>query len=99
MRGAGADLTPEDSVERRAVGFLSDEPVQDPAQDSFGHLDYAVVLREIVTDESPPQTIGLMGSWGVGKSTILKGLEAQLDSETAYAYFDAWKYEEGSAPS
>jgi KAP family P-loop domain len=74
--------------------FLVDEP-DSLGKDAFGHIDYADALHSIVTDEKPPLTVGLFGPWGVGKSSIIGALQARLvgDAQTAFAYFDAWRYE------
>lgn len=75
--------------------FTTDEPVALDL-DAFGHVDYARSLATMVRDEQPPLTIGVFGSWGVGKSTIIAGLREELGDEVAFAYFDAWRYEEDS---
>ncbi len=77
--------------------FLTDEP-DSLGADAFGHTDYAETLHSIVTDAEPPLAIGLFGRWGLGKSSIIGALQSRLsgDAETAFAYFDAWRYEEDS---
>jgi hypothetical protein len=77
--------------------FLTDEP-DSLGADAFGHTDYAETLHSIVTDAEPPLAIGLLGRWGLGKSSIVGALQSRLsgDAETAFAYFDAWRYEEDS---
>jgi hypothetical protein len=73
--------------------FSRDEPVPLSA-DAFGHLDYTEALVSILTDEQPPPTVGVFGPWGVGKSTIIGGVQGRLKGgETAFVYFDAWRYE------
>jgi hypothetical protein len=52
------------------------------------------VLREELKQLPSPFTLGLLGPWGSGKSTILRAVgEAVQDDVTAYATFDVWKYE------
>lgn len=73
--------------------FARDEPVPLSA-DAFGHRDYTETLVSIITDERPPPTVGVFGPWGVGKSTIIGGIQDRLaGGETAFVYFDAWRYE------
>jgi len=77
--------------------FLTDEP-DSLSADAFGHTDYAEALHSIVTDVKPPLTVGLFGPWGVGKSSIIGALQKKLrgDPDTAFVYFDAWRYEDDS---
>ena len=79
----------------KTAPFAHDEPV-DLKRDAFGHADYVRALASMVTDEKPPSTVGVFGPWGVGKSTIIGGLQESLPEETAFAYFDAWRYEDDS---
>ena len=73
--------------------FIRDEPI-DLGEDAFGHRDYTDTLVSIVGDDSPPPTVGLFGRWGVGKSTIIGGLQKELRSgPIAFVYFDAWRYD------
>jgi KAP family P-loop domain len=72
--------------------FTRDEPIALDA-DVLGHRDYAQTLIDIVSDDDPPSTIGIFGPWGVGKSTIIGGLQDDLSDDIAFAYFDAWRYD------
>ena len=48
-------------------------------------------------DQETPLTIGLFGSWGIGKSSILAMLKKRLRKESPgqfdFAIFNAWEYE------
>jgi energy-coupling factor transporter ATP-binding protein EcfA2 len=83
------------SREPARAPFARDEPVA-LERDAFGHADYVRALGSIVTDDDAPSTVGVFGPWGVGKSTIVEALPSVLPEDTAYAYFDAWKYEDDS---
>lgn len=54
--------------------FVADRPVTDLAQDAFSHADVADNLRLIIEQASPDERlmIGLLGPFGVGKSTVVR---------------------------
>jgi hypothetical protein len=58
--------------------FLPDEPVKDEAHDEFSHGDVAKNLREMVREKSASPIIGLLGPFGVGKSSVVELLAFQL---------------------
>lgn len=84
-----------------------DKEVSSADHDKFGHAHLAAALRGLVEDEKhrPPYSIGLLGKWGTGKSTV-KGLyldHLRTDEKTNGAgvkrrdrintiTFNAWKY-------
>lgn len=90
------------------VGMPSvlDRELADSAEDAFGHLQYAEALKDLIESSSnkPPFSIGLLGPWGTGKSTIkefyLRGLEAdksgspgQRRADRIHAItFNAWRF-------
>lgn len=49
-----------------------DREVLTPERDAFGHRHFAHALRSLIESEEhePPFSIGLLGGWGTGKSTI-----------------------------
>ena len=63
--------------------------------DAFNHNAYAETLYELLKSNDPPLSIGLFGSWGIGKSTIIHALNRKLKNERSdiqFIYFNAWKY-------
>jgi hypothetical protein len=74
--------TPADQPER---WFLPDEPVKDDAHDEFSHGDVARNLQEMVKEKSAPPIIGLLGPFGVGKSSVVELLSAQLTGSSELA--------------
>jgi ABC-type dipeptide/oligopeptide/nickel transport system ATPase subunit len=60
--------------------FISDRAIERPEQDEFGHVDVAAQLADIVDTVKAPATIGLLGSFGTGKSSIGNLLAARLAS-------------------
>jgi hypothetical protein len=84
-----------------------DREVSDPNSDSFGHRDFAEALKDLIENDEnvPPYSIGLLGSWGTGKSSIkslyCKGLETDNSKDDEKCTrrerykeitFNAWSY-------
>jgi hypothetical protein len=68
-------------------------------QDFLGYSSYVAVLADICTHpELAPLTLGTFGSWGSGKTSLMKMLKARLDADAAKTktktlWFNAWRYE------
>lgn len=80
--------------------YLRDDPLRYlDEEDQFRHKGYVQILMEAVREVSPPFTLGVFGSWGVGKTSIVNDFcksiseDKALSSTTAVAYIDIWKYE------
>ena len=78
------------------------------ADDLLGFQVHADLIRSVVTDSKMlPVTIGVFGDWGGGKTSIMKMLERDLDSErwaegspercnyekAVVIYFNGWQFE------
>lgn len=66
--------------------------------DLIGFRVHAELIRTVVTDPNLlPVVLGVFGDWGGGKSSIMKMLEQDLNSdengETACLYFNGWMFE------
>lgn len=57
---------------RRLMPAVLDRQIESEEQDAFGHRHFAHALQSLVEDEShaPPFSIGLLGGWGTGKSSV-----------------------------
>jgi len=65
----------------------------DEKLDSFHHKAYAETIIKLIESNEPPLSIGLFGSWGTGKSTILNTVDGEAKTKGfACVYFNAWKY-------
>jgi len=83
-----------------------DREVNDPNFDSFGHIDFASALKDLIEGcNKPPYSIGLLGTWGTGKSSIKSLYCNDLISDTVRdtngklrkdkikeITFNAWRY-------
>ena len=80
--------------------FLKDEPLSDlEGQDKFSHDAYVNLLAKIIKELAPPFTLGVFGSWGVGKSSIVNDLSNRLNRntpDTRAVTIDVWKYSDNS---
>lgn len=65
----------------------------DEKLDSFHHKVYAETIVKLIESNEPPLSIGLFGSWGVGKSSILNIVKEEVKNKGfTCVYFNAWKY-------
>ncbi len=76
--------------------LLSDYPLDSlKTGDAFGHKIYADTLSDIIaiSGSSKGYAIGLFGSWGVGKTSIIRHLKnSNTDSSIEIIELDAWQY-------
>lgn len=79
------------------AGASSDRP---SVADQLKFTDYAQAFAEIIAsdDTEPPLTIGIYGSWGIGKSSLLEMIAGQFENPEAgptpvhVVEFNAWEY-------
>ena len=80
----------------KKIPLLLDKPLNSSDADQFGHEHYAEALFDLITNQNlrMPYNIGLLGQWGVGKSSIKELCKNKLKSMD-YIHcidFNAWKY-------
>ncbi|OYV28600.1 MAG: hypothetical protein B7Z81_15645, partial [Acidocella sp. 20-61-6] len=85
---------------------ILDKELDDRSGDAFGHQDFAIALRDLIEapTNKPPFSIGLLGPWGTGKSSIKALYRRDLESDKAGAVgsrrtdrvhvitFNAWRF-------
>lgn len=54
---------------------LVDDPATNP---SLGFDDYASTLADVIQTSTPRFAIGIFGSWGSGKTTLMRAIEDRL---------------------
>lgn len=71
---------------------LIDDPSASP---ELGFQEYATALSDIIRSSTPEFAIGIFGSWGTGKTTLMRQIERLLtdDASVVTAWFTAWRYE------
>jgi len=72
--------------------MVSDMEILDNSQDRLGFQEYANGLAKVITKCDTPFVLGLYGSWGVGKTSILRLIEKSLAGRAETVWFDAWRY-------
>ena len=80
------------SATRCATLTVDDAPA---GEDVFGsHQPIADAVHELITTEPGGRTIGLQGSWGSGKSTIVRLVAERVAGPDSHGVvFDAWAHE------
>ena len=76
--------------------ILEEKTISDDQFKEKTHEKVAETLFKLITKNSAKGlTIGLEGSWGSGKSTVVSILKDKLNKldDTRYFYFDAWEHE------
>jgi len=60
---------------------------------------FSPALLEIIQKASTPLTLGIYGSWGTGKTSLLHQLKSKIESGPyqRVVWFTAWKYEQQDA--
>lgn len=92
---------------RRSMPAVLDRHIEKEEDDAFGHRHYAQALRSLIENEGhqPPFSIGLLGGWGTGKSSIKEMYTHALADDTSTAggrrprskrfksiTFNAWRF-------
>lgn len=62
---------------------ILDRELRERGNDAFGHQSYADALGDLIetSTNTPPFSIGLLGPWGTGKSTIKELYRSGLESD------------------
>ncbi len=79
--------------------FPTEASLSDLSLDKFGHRELAKnLVANVFLEMELPNTFGIYGNWGTGKSTFLQAVQGELtnnaDARDILAIrFDPWKYE------
>jgi energy-coupling factor transporter ATP-binding protein EcfA2 len=75
-----------------AFKVLLDGPAEVPG---LGFVDYAAALAEIIVHSRAEFAVGIFGSWGSGKTTLMRAIRQVLeaDENVVTVWFTAWRYE------
>ena len=89
-------------VIRKLAPLIADRELERAEFDAFGHRHFSELLKLIILDPAttPPYSVGLLGGWGVGKSSIkalTEGLirqhnNTQPSKQVHCITFNAWRF-------
>jgi ribosomal protein L7/L12 len=80
------------------IRVTNDEP---SSEDRLQRRPYVDALRRVVEQCETPLVVGLYGTWGVGKTSLMRQLQAELDVSglCLTVWFDAWQHQFDDDPS
>lgn len=61
--------------------------------DALDFKPYVETLVDVCKTASTPLTIGVFGTWGSGKTSLMRMVQKGLPKKYTVAWFDAWKYD------
>jgi predicted KAP-like P-loop ATPase len=70
--------------------------VDTPTKEGLGFQDYAEALVNIILESESPFTIGILGEWGVGKTSLMQTMLEKLEVKengVITVWFNAWRCE------
>ncbi len=79
--------------------FHNDEAT---GEDSLNRLQYARALAEVARTGGTPLVIGLYGTWGTGKTSLMRQIQAALTKSEVpieTVWFDAWQHQFDESPA
>ena len=75
----------------------NDEPT---LKDTLNRDQYAKAFANLAESCDTPLVIGLYGTWGVGKTSLMKLIQNELDgNKVQTVWFDAWQHQSDDNPS
>jgi formylglycine-generating enzyme required for sulfatase activity len=61
--------------------------------DALDFTPYVDTLADIIQTGNTPLTIGVFGTWGSGKTSLMRMVKNKIPDDFTIAWFDAWKYD------
>jgi len=70
--------------------IINDQPT---TNDRLDFIPYVDTLVDIIQTGETPLTIGIFGTWGSGKTSLMKMVNKKLPKSFTVVWFEAWKYD------
>ena len=79
------------------ISGLPDIPILDVNDESLGLEEYAIALKEFVSQCDTPMTVALQGDWGTGKTSLMNFIKQKVNEDQEYpkiktVWFNTWQY-------
>jgi hypothetical protein len=79
------------------IKICNDEPA---IQDALDRSKYADSFAQVIQTCDTPLVIGLYGTWGVGKTSLMRLIQSKLDSSKCRSvWFDPWQHQFDEDPA
>jgi predicted KAP-like P-loop ATPase len=89
-------------MQQLTMKFSPDLPISDMSEDLLKVKPFVDLIENAVINTETPFVFGVLGDWGVGKTSVLKLLQARCDQfsnqehSVIPIWFNAWEYENES---
>jgi hypothetical protein len=107
LNGGGSEAVSESDANQKAAArrsfiLLNDQPVDDPHEDLLGMSETAagIAAMLVASGAASPFVVAVDAGWGMGKSTLLRQVEARLSGNSkdiSAVWFNAWTADGGNA--
>ena len=79
------------------IKILTDIPVSLDKEDALNFSKYSERLAQIIADSQAQFAVGIFGSWGTGKTSLMKMIKTKLKDkykdDIITLWFEAWRYD------
>jgi len=88
-------------MNKEHIKGIKDKPLSGRNEDKLGITDSAKALTEFIDTCQTPMTIGIQGSWGTGKTSILNMMKERMEDKNPsyeHVWVNAWEHSLLSKP-
>ena len=88
-------------MNKEHIKGIKDKPLSGRNEDKLGITSSAKALTEFIDTCQTPMTIGIQGSWGTGKTSILNMMKERMEDKNPsyeHVWVNAWEHSLLSKP-